>query len=471
MGNGDDMGARADDVGARGWLRVRYSGDAALRARAEWALEALMARRRVVRWQLVTDPLAPVDVELRHDASQWEFAQDRAPDGARDPIAATFWWLARVEELLADETHFDEHGRYRYAGSALERGGDPFATPVDELALAIDLPPSRIDDTRREVEDAAGGPTWRIVPTHDIDLPWRWTRVGTRRAMRRVRDELRAGRVVSAVATMGALIARPWWKLRRDDPWNNAVRIRNLELRHGARSTSYVLVDARVPADGDMDMHERGGERYVQRLLAPTRRRQGRGRHSAGGVVGLHGSYTVLHDGERLREERTQAERLAGTRVVDHRFHYLRHRPVDAWPRLAAAGIESDASLGYAEQPGFRAGTAHPFRAWDHARDAPLDLVVIPLAFMDASLDARYLDLSPRGAGLNIALQAVAAVERVGGCASVLWHNDRLCTIDSRGWTRLYGHILRIVAARDGAAVTAREAAVAYRALLPGARS
>jgi hypothetical protein len=464
MATHDEAESEGDE---RRRLRVGYPCAPALLGRATWALEALMARRAVRDWELVTERGAAVDLDIPHSPVEWQFAQEMAPDAARDPLATTFWWLARVEELLANEEHFDEHGRFRFEYSALERSRDPFATPVDDIALGLAVPASRSDDERRALEQ---GPPWRLVATHDIDQPWRWTPRGRKRAMRSVRDHLRGGRYRDAFATCCALLAARWWKLRRDDPWCNAERIRELEQRHHARSTSYVLVDARVPADGDPDMHDRGGPRYIERLIAPTRARRGRGRHSAGGVVGLHGSYTVLHDADRLEEERANAERLAGMRITDHRFHYLRHQPVRDWPRLAAAGLTSDASLGYAEQPGFRAGTAHPFRAWDHENDRALDLIIIPLAFMDASLEERYLDLDPITGGRDIVDDILATLERTGGSVSVLWHNDKLCTVDSRRWTRLYRYLLASVERRGGVATTAHEAALAYRALLPTAR-
>ncbi|MCW2962538.1 MAG: hypothetical protein JWM90_2925, partial [Thermoleophilia bacterium] len=273
----------------------------------------------------------------------------------------------------------------------------------------------------------------------------------------------RAGRVGAAFATGCALAAAPIWRLLRDDPWSNATRIRRFEWARGARSTSYVLMAGNVPEDGAADMHERGRERYVRRLVAGTRRRRAAG----GGLIGLHGSFVASVTPGRIAEERADLVKLVGDGVGDHRFHYLRHRPDRAWPELAAAGLTSDASLGYAEQPGFRAGTAHPFRAWHHEEDHVLDLVVLPLAFMDASLDPRYLDLGPTGSGEALALRALERIREVGGSASILFHNDRLCCVDSRPWTRLYGRLLDTTRAGGGTACTAHDAATRYRATLP----
>lgn len=435
-------------------LRVRLACAEQLVAPATWALEALLARAGVPDWELVQPPDGEVELELPHDPGSWEFAWDREPDAALDPLAATFWWLARVEELLAPARAFDEHGRFRFAASALARGGDPFATPVDDIALALPV---------QRWRSSAERSSWTIVPTHDVDLPWRWTRQGARRALRRLRDELRGREFVAALRTGLVLAMRPAWQLRRDDPWCNAHRIGRLERAHGARSTSYVLMASLAPQDGDPQLQLRGRQRYVGRIVGSAEDRARPGSD----LVGLHGSYTSSGVAGQLVRERAELEALLGGPADDHRFHYLRHRPVEAWPQLDAAGFRTDSSLGFAEHPGFRAGTAHPFRAWDHGACAPLDLVVIPLVFMDASLDARYTGLGPGRAGAQLAERALAAVQRVGGSASVLFHNDRLCTLDTRAWTRLYRRMLRRVQECGGGAVTARSAAEAYRRRLP----
>lgn len=422
-------------------VRIAYAAAPQLRAKASWALAELMVRARVREWKLADDAgEQDADLTLPHDPRAWEFAADAAPDPAADPLACTFWWLARVEELLAPANAFDEHGRFRWEASLLARLEDPLAAPVDELAERLAAGPL----APWVVPRAADEPAWRLVPTHDIDLPWRWTRTGTRRALRAARDAVRRGRILAALRELGALVTRPAWLLARTDPWHNARRITRLEQRLGARSTSYHLVARTAPEDGEAALDARGAT-YAAAL--------------PDGWSGLHGSYVTSEQPDQLAIERARLqERLPGQAITDHRFHYLRHRPVDAWPHLAAAGFRTDASLGYAERPGFRAGTTHPFRAWSHADDAPLDLLVIPLALMDASFDERYLNVRSRSARRRIATEVLDRIARHGGCASLLVHNDRLCNGASDGWTALYRHLLRHVRDTGGAAITAGEA-------------
>lgn len=443
-------------------LRVRLEGAEALHERAAWALEALLARARVVDWRLVGQG-EPADLTwsttsatLPHEPACWSFRAAGPPPAARDPLAFAFWWLAREEERLADEDSFDEHGRFRYDASALSRLEDPLAAPVDELAttLAEALRPW----CAPLVE---GDPAWRLVLTHDIDLPWRWTWTGRRRAARALRDALRRGRAASAARTAAALVAMPAMRMVGRDPWSNARRIAALEERLGASSTSYLLVGAHTPEDGDDELHARGAS-YLRALVALD---------ESGDRIGLHGSYTSSVVTGRLALERERIERDTGRTVTDHRFHYLRHRPVEAWPMLDRAGIRTDASLGYAEQPGFRAGTAHPYRAWDHEAGTPLDLVVIPLAVMDATFDERYLDVRDHAAREQHVQEAIGRIAAYRGSASLLIHNDRLCNRADDGWTRSYRSLLRHVATTGGVACTAAHAGAKYRARIPAWRT
>ena len=67
---------------------------------------------------------------------------------------------------------------------------------------------------------------------------------------------------------------------------------------------------------------------------------------------------------------------------------------------------------------------------------------MIPLAVMDASFDARYLDQG-RAERLRSIRRVLGRVRDVGGSASLLIHNDRLCNVDDDGWTGQYRSILR----------------------------
>ncbi len=414
--------------------------DPVTRRRARWALAALAAIRG---WRLAAPrsgdgaagPAAygvaigvgceGARITIPYDPHQWQFTRE-APDAGRDPLAYTFWWLARVEERVAreasDDQAFDEHGRFLAAAAAGPIGID--VRPVDELAARVLAALDPVPHWPAEHSCA-------IALTHDIDVPWRWTQRGLRRAARALLNHARCGELRAAGRMACALVAAPAWKLVRSDPWLNARTIARMERQHGATSTSYMITGHHDPYDGDGETYRRVARRYVREVLR------------SGGEIGLHGSYTTSTMPGRLASERAAAQELAEVPVVSHRYHYLRHAPEHAWPELAAVGFSSDASLGYAEASGFRSGTAFPYIAWDFAREEPLDLFIIPMSLMDATLEPRYSGIAPeRAAARDLVVQYVDELATRGGGASVIWHNDKLRGADQRPWTRLYEVLL-----------------------------
>ena len=140
--------------------------------------------------------------------------------------------------------------------------------------------------------------------------------------------------------------------------------------------------------------------------------------------------------------------------MLGHRYHYLRGDP---HRNIARLPFRYDTTLGFADAVGFRAGIARPFHPWDFERDAPADVLEIPLAAMDATLaEERYLGLSAKRAEPRLdALLDWAAAN--GGAFSILWHPDRFDPLSSGGWDRLYSRVLDGVQVRGGTCVSAGE--------------
>jgi hypothetical protein len=250
-------------------------------------------------------------------------------------------------------------------------------------------------------------------------------------------------RVAPAFREATALAAAPVHRVRGTDPNWRFEQIVAQERKAGAQgSTFFVLAAHHDPHDGAApDAYDRLRPRLVETIL------------DAGAEVGLHGSYTTADDGGRLREEKAKLEALAGP-IDGHRYHYLRGDPHTNIPRL---DFRYDTTLGFPDAVGFRAGIARPFHPWDFERDAPADVLEIPLAAMDATLaEERYLGLSAKRAEPQLmALLDWAAAN--GGAFSLLWHPDRFDPLTSGGRDRLYSRVLEGVQERGGNCVSAGE--------------
>jgi hypothetical protein len=382
---------------------------------------------RRARW--VLDSIGARDVGFGDDVPYREEGWESVERGERpqgDDIAKAFFHLARIEERDGDR---DAHGRFSASSSCL----DPLDPPLERLRRALGLEPPRW-----------AGARFAVAITHDVDVPWRWTSLGIRGAAARFRDDARAGRGRAALRELRGLSAVPLHKARGTDPNWRFERILRIERTRTQGSTFFLMAGHRHPADGPVpEVYDRLRPRLVELLL------------DGGCEVGLHGSYTAADDPEQLAEEKGRLEALAGP-VSGQRYHYLRVDPLANLAPLARLGFRYDTSLGFADAPGFRAGIAQPFRPWDAAAGAPLDLVEIPLALMDVTLaEERFLGLPEAQAeGQLLRLVEWAAVN--GGGFAVLWHTDRFDPATSRGWDRLFLRFVEAVRTHGGVCLSAR---------------
>lgn len=359
-----------------------------------------------------------------HEGAWEQLNRGERPDG--DDVAEAFFHLARVEERVGPR---DEHGRFPASATCL----DPLDPPLERLRRKLGLEPPRW-----------GGARFAVALSHDVDIPWRWTRRGIRlgagrlKAARDVRTAWRETRGLAGV---------PVHRLRGTDPNFSFERIVELERSRGASSVFFLMGAHRVVQDGPApETYDRLRPRVVETLLG------------LGAEIGLHASYEAAFDTALIAEEKTELERLGAT-LHGQRYHYLRVDPHANLAPLADLGFAYDSSLGFGGSPGFRAGIAHPFRPWDFEHERPLDLVEIPLAAMDVTLaEPRYLGLSVQAAERRLLALLDRAAEHGGGF-SILWHTDRFDPATAGGWDRLYARLIDGIHDRGGICMPARELA------------
>jgi peptidoglycan/xylan/chitin deacetylase (PgdA/CDA1 family) len=340
-----------------------------------------------------------------------------------------FATLARIEERDGPR---DQHGRFTGDGSQL----DLVDSPLERLRRELGIEPPRWFGRR-----------FAVALTHDVDVPWRWTGGrAVRGTAARLKNAVVSRRPRAAAREARALTGLPLHKLRGTDPNWSFERVIEVEKEHGARSTFFLLAGHNHPADGPSpETYDQLRPRLVEALK------------EGGAEIGLHGSYTAAQDPQRLTREKEELEQLAGA-LEGHRYHYLRVDPHGNLAPLARAGFAYDSSLGFSDRVGFRAGIAQPFRPWDFEADRPLHLIEIPLAFMDAAFDERYLDLPAAKAEAQL-MQLLDGAAAGGGGFAVLWHTDRFDRGTSQGWSRLYERLLRAVPERGGVCVAAGDLA------------
>jgi Family of unknown function (DUF7033) len=361
-----------------------------------------------------------------------------------DLVASAFVLLACWDERTTAER--DQYGRLPFSASVFAsspelRIGEP---AVDHYAVLLrGAVAPRLAELGLAPLPPAGwawspGGRFAIALTHDLDNLWRWTRRGFAAAGYRTARAVRHGRVRTAAREIGD--GADWVVRhlpRRSDPFWTFPQILDGEDLRGASSTFFVIARHTHKQDGNQPETYRRRIPEALRLVTQAHRE-----------VGLHGNDADRLALDEIARDRDDLAARAGQPVTGVRYHYLRALYHETLPMLEQAGFAYDTTLAFAEHEGFRCGCSFPFRPYSLAQERPLDLVELPLAVMDGTLqESHYRDL-----GAAVAEKAAAAVLaralRSGGAVSLLWHNNRFDKRVSRGYDKVYWRLLDQALAR-----------------------
>jgi hypothetical protein len=106
------------------------------------------------------------------------------------------------------------------------------------------------------------------------------------------------------------------------------------------------------------------------------------------------------------------------------------------------AGISEDYSMGYPEEPGFRAGIARPFYFYNIANDKQTGLKIIPFLIMDTIL-CNNNEPDPLKAK-DVILNLLNETRRAGGSFVSIWHNTSLLdSSECQGWREVFEFMLK----------------------------
>jgi hypothetical protein len=145
-------------------------------------------------------------------------------------------------------------------------------------------------------------------------------------------------------------------------------------------------------------------------------------------TVGIHPSYSSYLIEALVRQERGRLEHILRKPVLHSRQHFLKVRFPATFELLNNIGIKHDYSVGFADDFGFRMGTAHALPFFNLLTDEVTELMLHPFVYMDGTLN-QYLKVSPEQAIEKVEF-LVQEVKKHGGNFICIWHND---TINNRG--------------------------------------
>jgi hypothetical protein len=141
-------------------------------------------------------------------------------------------------------------------------------------------------------------------------------------------------------------------------------------------------------------------------------------------ITGLHPSFNAAENSLLMNSEKIRLKTILEREILISRFHFIRLFTPQSYNSLEKAGIKEDYSMGYPDEPGFRAGIARPYFFYDVSEDRQTRLKIIPFQIMDATL-YKYKNLDP-AASKEVILKLINETKRVGGLFVSIWHNTFL---------------------------------------------
>jgi hypothetical protein len=347
------------------------------------------------------------------------FHDENSPDILFDVFAASFYMISRYEEYLPFSE--DIHGRFPFSES-LVSGPLPFDLPLVELWAA------KLKNSILKKYPRFNFPEgrYKFIPTIDIDIPWAYSNRGfLRTAGGFIRSAIKGERA-SFMSRFNVLFRG------RKDPYDTFGKIEKLHSQFGLSPVYFFSVGAW----GLYDKNVSPANPSYRELISSIAKRY---------RSGVHPSYNSFDNPENLRKEIREFSGITGTPAYRSRQHFLRLRLPESYRLLTENGIREDYTMGWAETPGFRAGTCNPFMFYDLEKESVTTLKIFPFQVMDGSM-RDYLNLGPDEAS-ELACRIAGKIREVNGTLITLWHNE---TFSGTGrwadWDRVYLDILNYMA-------------------------
>ena len=342
---------------------------------------------------------------------------DKRSDMRFDPFAAAFYMLTRYEEYLPHRN--DEHGRFVAQESVAYREGFLMQSVVDRWALEV-----RNVITKYYPDFVFAPRKYEFVETVDIDAAYCYKNKGLGRTLMGIgRDLVKKEYRAELIERMKVLTGKD------SDPFDTFDYILSFKKRHrNLHLIFFVLVGDYGLYDKPISYHNNEFQELLKHLCDHAK-------------MGVHPSYNSLSKPHLIDIEMQRLSEILHRRIVRSRFHFLRLQFPHSYRSLVKAGIKHDYTMGYADTPGYRAGTATPYPFYDLSRDEETQLTIHPFVVMDTTLQ-KYMALKPSEA-IEVIKQQIDEARAVGSVFNCIWHNQNLCDLYGRaGWRQVYEEMI-----------------------------
>jgi len=158
--------------------------------------------------------------------------------------------------------------------------------------------------------------------------------------------------------------------------------------------------------------------------------------------VGIHPSFDSNRNNEKLKVEIERLSKILNREITRSRQHFLMLNFPHSYRNLINLDITDDYTMGYASEPGFRAGTCDSYFFYDLDLETATKLKIHPFTVMEGT----YKDYLYLGAeeSLTRIKKLIDQVKAVDGTFISLWHNESLSNSKRWiGWQKVYEEMIK----------------------------
>lgn len=315
-----------------------------------------------------------------------------------DIFSSAFYMLSRYEEYLPFTP--DEHGRFKADDSLAYKNSFLQFPIVDKwIELFKSLLQKRFPSLKFKSSK------FNAIVTYDIDVAYKFKgRSFKRNAGSTFKDLFKFDfkNIRSRIQTLSN---------KCKDPWDVYNYLHETITKNNLQSIFFFLLGDNSAHDGNLKYHNPVMKNLINKIKSFSE-------------IGIHPSYYSSIVPGKIAAEKERLENISAQTITKSRQHYLKFTLPDTYNSLLSCGITEDYSMGFAQLPGFRAGTCKPFYFYDLKNEKITALKIYPITCMEATFKY-YSKISPAKALVEI-LNLLKEVKKVNGTFISIWHNDNL---------------------------------------------
>ncbi len=332
-----------------------------------------------------------------------------------DIFSASFYMVSRYEEYLPFIR--DEHGRFAASSSLAKQKGFLQIPVVNVWTRELGL---RLKEKFPHLKLKEH--FFKFIPTIDIDAAW---------AFRHKGFYISVGGFLKDIKNLDSeSFKRRYSSLLRTerDPFDSFELIHTIHKKYGMNPVFFIL----FAGYGEYDKNTPVNNLYFQELIKSL---------GDEGEVGIHPSYASYRNDQLLHNEISGLSEVLHREVTSSRQHFLKLHMPDTYRSLITHDITDDFTMGFAAEPGFRAGICMPFKWYDLEMERSTNLIINPFMIMDGTL-RDYMKIEAEGA-MKVIRPLIDSVRFYGGTFISLFHNESLSEWKRwKGWTAVYEEML-----------------------------